>query len=217
MNKALILGSTGLTGSILLNELLNSGLYSEVEIWVRKSTGITHPNVTEIIVDFESDLPVMSNISDVYCCIGTTIKKAGTKEKFRAIDHDLVVRCAKIASDSGVRSFAVMSSIGANKNSSNNYLKVKGEMEFAVSNFKIPSVIIMRPSIILGDRKEVRMFEKGGKVFMRLLKPFLIGKIRKYRAIHAQTIAKSMILLTQQHTICVRILESDEIQSIASK
>ena len=214
--KALIIGATGLIGNQCLELLLKDDTYSLVEIWVRNITGNTHPKPIEKLINFDriSELP-FTDAEHVYCCLGTTIKKVKTKEAFIKIDKEYVSSLAKLAEQSGCQKFLVISSIGANKNSSNFYLRTKGEMEEEVKSCSIPSIYILRPSMLLGKRKEFRLSEEIGKVLMIAVKYLLIGKMRKYRGIQATTVAKAMLYLAKQKEKGVFVLESDEIARVA--
>lgn len=214
MKKALIIGATGLTGNILLKQLLTSRIYDTIEVWTRRPIDISHPTLTVTTVDFDAIANLRTDAQHLYCCIGSTIKKAGTKEKFKAIDLDLVARLATVAAQSGVKSMAVISSIGANKSSSNNYLRVKGQMEDAVSGAGVPSVTIVRPSMILGNRNEKRMGESVGKLLSCLISPLLVGSMRKYRGIQAHVIARAMVIITNEEHPGVSIVESDALAEI---
>lgn len=194
MKKALLTGATGLTGHECLKQLLADEYYSEVEIWVRRTVGITHPKLTEKILDFEKIAEVDRIDADhVFCCLGTTIKKAGSQDRFFMIDHDYVVACAKVAEKSQAEKFIYISSIGANKNSGNFYLRTKGRVEESLGKLNIPSVIIMRPSMLLGDRKEYRFGEKVGKAFMSVFQFLLIGSLKKYKGVQASQVARAMV------------------------
>jgi uncharacterized protein YbjT (DUF2867 family) len=210
--RALIIGATGLIGSYCLKEMLNDDSYSSVEIWVRKHTGITHLKLTERVINFEilSDLN-LNGIDHVFCCLGTTIHKAKTKEAFSKVDKEYVSELAKLAESSECQKFLVVSSIGANKNSKNFYLRTKGEMEELVKKKSVPAIYILQPSMLLGNRKEFRFGEIIGKTMMFLIEFMLIGKMRKYRGIHASTIAKALLQLAKLDKEGVFVLTSDQI------
>jgi uncharacterized protein YbjT (DUF2867 family) len=214
--KALIIGATGLIGSECLELLLKDDAYSFVEIWVRNITGNTHPKLIEKLLNFDkiSVLP-LTNADHVFCCLGTTINKVKTKEAFTRIDKEYVSALAKFAEQSGCQKFVVISSIGANKNSGNFYLRTKGEMEEEVKSCSIPTIFILRPSMLLGKRKEFRLSEQIGKVLMVAVKYLLIGKMKKYRGIQATTVAKAMLHIAKRKEKGVFILESDVIERVA--
>jgi uncharacterized protein YbjT (DUF2867 family) len=212
--KALLIGATGLTGTECLNLLLKDDHYSGVEIWVRQSTGITHPKLLELIIDFDKIQQTENMKADhVFCCLGTTIGKAGSQENFYKIDHDYVLACAKVAERSLADKFLYISSLGANIDSGNFYLRTKGQVEESLSKCKIPSVIIFRPSMLLGNRKEFRLGERIGKGVMSVLQFVLIGRLRKYRGIQAAQVAKAMVAEAKStENGGFRIIESDKIQ-----
>ena len=194
---------------------MESNSYNEIEIWVRKSLGIVHQKLKERIIDFNtiSELRFV-DIDFIFCCLGTTIKIAKTKEAFRIVDYNYVVELAKLASKSGCKKFFVISSIGANSKSSNFYLRTKGEMEDDVKSQKIPGIYILRPSLLLGKREEFRFSEIISKYFMTFLGPFFILGLKKYKGINVSIIAKAILKLAKSDSTGVTILESDKIQDI---
>jgi uncharacterized protein YbjT (DUF2867 family) len=210
--KALIIGSTGLTGSYCLESLLNDSDYKAVEIWVRNFTGRSDPKLKETPVNFEKLNEIEKIDADhVFCCLGTTIKKAGNKNAFTRVDKDYVIEIAKLAEKSDCKKFLVISSIGADISSSNFYLKTKGEMEEEVKKHNIPAIFIMRPSMLLGKRKEFRFGEVAGRIVLSVVKYLLVGKLKKYRGIEAEKVAKAMIFLAKGNIEGISIMESDEI------
>jgi uncharacterized protein YbjT (DUF2867 family) len=213
---ALVFGATGLIGNLLLEELTESDNYSRIKSFVRQSTGITEQKVEEIVTDFSHKSLFSQHISgdDIYICLGTTIKKAGSVSNMEKIDRDLPLEIARAASSAGIKGIAVVSSIGASARSSNYYLRIKGELEEGVMQLPFERKAIVRPSMLLGERKERRAGEMVGKVVMTAFKPVLIGKLLKYRAIHGRDVARAMITIlnTSQEK---SIFESDELQKIA--
>jgi uncharacterized protein YbjT (DUF2867 family) len=213
---ALVFGSTGLVGNLLLEQLISSEFYSGIKKFVRDPTRISDPKVEEIIVDFSNtDLFSSSMIGDdLFICLGSTIKKAGSIANMEKIDRDLPIKIASIARASGIKRVAVVSSVGANPGSGNYYLRIKGEMEKEIMNLDFKQIVIARPSILLGERKEKRTGEMVGKFFMKAIKPLLTGKLRKYRAIHGRDVAKAMISALQKDT-SKSIYESGELKVLA--
>jgi uncharacterized protein YbjT (DUF2867 family) len=215
MNKnALLIGATGLTGQLCLYALLNDDYYSGVEIWVRKSTGIKHPKLVERVIDFNKiHLIDYLRADHVFCCFGTTIGKAGSQANFTKIDHDYVLACAKVAEKSEADKFLYVSSLGANKDSGNFYLRTKGQVEESLRRLIISSVIIFRPSMLMGKRQEYRLGERIGKAFMTLIGFMLVGNLRKYRGVQASQVVKAMLAEAKSTTENgFRIIESDKIQ-----
>ena len=201
--SAIIFGATGLTGNHLLKLLMNDDRYSEVKTFVRRPSGIKHAKLDEHIVDFNQPDKFRKLITadEVFCCLGTTIRTAGSEAAFRKVDFEFVRFCAVAAAENGVKNFFVVSSFGANPGSKNFYLRTKGEMEKAVSAVSFEKCTIFRPSMLLGARKEFRFGEIIGKFFMRAFY-FLIPK--KYKPVQAKTVAQAM----------VRVANSEEKYSI---
>lgn len=209
---ALIAGATGLVGSYLLRMLLQSDRYSKVIAVVRKPIEIQDPKLEQKIIDFDK-LAVTPGLiaDDVFCCLGTTLKKAGSKEKFYQVDYTYVVELAKATSRQFATQFLVVSSMGANKNSSFFYNRVKGEMEEAITKLSFTAVHIFRPSLLTGNRQETRMGEKVGEIVMGGLKFAMLGPLKKYRAIPAKVVAKAMLQMAIDSGGGVKIHQSDEI------
>ena len=215
---AIVFGATGLVGNLLLEELESCKTYSTIRIFVRQPTGISIPGMEEIVTDFRDQQNLASQVrgDDLFICLGTTIRKAGSVANMEKIDRDLPVSVARMALENGARRIAVVSSIGANSLSRNYYLRIKGEMEEGIKKLGFATTVIVRPSMLLGDRKELRAGEMAGKVFMKAVQPLLTGKMKKYRAIHGRDVAKGMIALIQGEP-GTRIIESDELQKIAMR
>ena len=206
--KLLILGASGLTGSFILKYALEDPRISEVFIWVRKSLGISHPKLKEVVVNFldlesiEANFPL---VDTVCCCIGTTIKKAGSPKAFYDTDVTLPKTIAVIANKKGVKTFILQSSVGANSNTTNFYLKCKGDIENSISNLNFSSFVIFQPSLLLGNRKENRLAEKAAMYLMRFFNWVFVGPLKKYKAIYAEHVAKAMLFsslnpLPNKHT-----------------
>ena len=217
ISSALILGSSGLIGSHLLTLLLEAPQYGEVWALVRRPSGVSHQKLREHIVDFDRLAETFGTLGgeDVFCCLGTTIHTAGSQEAFRMVDLTYVVDAAAMAQHNGATRFFVVSSIGADSKSSLFYSRIKGEMEVAVSRMPFQAIGILRPSLLLGDRKEFRLGEKAGALGMRLASFALQGPLRKYRAVQAADVAAAMLFLSRTNFQGVRVVESDEIQRIA--
>ncbi|MBN1119220.1 MAG: NAD(P)H-binding protein [Bacteroidales bacterium] len=217
MKKALVFGGTGLVGSCLLEELSANPGYSEIKSFVRKMSNQGLPKVQEYLIDFDKLEDFKSEFSgdEVFICLGTTIKKAGSVANMEVIDRDYPNQIAKLCKENMVNKLAIVSSIGAKSSSKNYYLRIKGEMENSILNLDFAHTAIVRPSILLGDRKEKRFGEAAGKVFIRVFGILLAGKLKKYRAIHGRTVARAMIkLLTDE--IPGKVYESDRLYTLGS-
>ncbi len=212
--KALIVGSTGLIGGYCLQNLLHDPAYSEVTALVRKTILTTHRKLKTVITNFsnlENDLSKIQ-ADDVYCCLGTTIKNAGSQEAFKQVDYSLVVTVAEILRKQGAEQFLVISSMGSDKNSKVFYNRVKGEMEQALQKLKYPCLRIIRPSLLLGERKEFRLGERIGVLLSPVLKPLMMGSLRKYRPVQAESVARFMTKVAYEEPIAgVHVYESDKI------
>lgn len=189
---ALIIGASGLTGGLLVQQLLANDYYSTVTIYVRKSLQINHPKLIELIVDFET-INTSVNADDVFCCLGTTIKIAKTKEAFEKVDLHYPIKIAQLQKKAGSKQFLVVSAMGANANSSIFYSKTKGLMEDGLQKIGFDALYILRPSFIDGERKEKRLGEKIGLFIFAVISPLLIGPLRNYASVKASAIAACMI------------------------
>lgn len=208
---ALVAGASGLVGGYLVKYLTSSDQYSRVILLNRKSLGIMSEKVEEVLVDFEKLEAYQQYVgkSDVaFCCLGTTMKKSGSKEAFYRVDYEYVIRFARLAYGNN-ETFVLVSAIGANKDSLFFYNRVKGEIENTLKNMNFPSLLIVRPSLLLGKRKKLRFGEKLGEIFLSLIRPFLVGRFKKYRAIHASKVARSMA--ENIHFEGVKVIESSDI------
>ena len=215
--KAIVFGGTGLVGRALIDELQGSDIYDEVKVFIRSKAGLSEAaKIKVFVVDFDQPDSFSGNITgdDIFISLGTTIKKAGSVRKMEQIDRDLPVSLASSARANGVKRIAVVSSIGADKNSSNYYLRIKGEMEQGIMDLDFATIAIVRPSLILGARNERRIAEQAGKAVMKILGLFLVGKFRKYRGIEGRDIAKAMLSILQKSQTR-EIYESDKLQKIA--
>jgi len=214
---AIILGATGLTGSILLHLLLHHKSYKKVLLFSRSSSGQTHEKLEEHIIDLQQlqDYKNKFVANDVFCCIGTTKAKTPNKALYKKIDYGIPVAAAQLCKENCCNTFIVISALRANAGSSIFYNKVKGEMEQKVIEQRIAKFHILQPSLIAGKREEKRIGEWIGKQFMTLFNFLFIGDLKKYRSIHAKTIAEAMVWLANNTYDKVKI-ESDEIIQLVS-
>ena len=191
---SIIAGSTGLIGGNVIKVLSNKK-QSAIAL-TRRSIPNLPPNITEMIIDFDTfekngSLPSCNN---VFICLGTTIKTAGSKENFRKVDIDYCLSIARKAKESGAETLSLISSIGANSSSKNFYLRTKGELEESIQSLGFSTVNIFRPSFLVGERSEKRLAEKIAINLAKIMDFFLIGTASKYRSVKAESLAKTMVL-----------------------
>ncbi|MBS1920618.1 MAG: NAD(P)H-binding protein [Bacteroidetes bacterium] len=198
---ATLIGASGLIGNHLLQLLLDDPYFDTVKILVRRKLQTNHQKLEQKIVDFndnDSLLVAMDNSDIVFCTVGTTQKKVkGDKEVYRKIDYDIPVKMARFCKMTGCESFILVSSAGANSRSKNFYLNLKGEVEEAIQTTGIRSVYVMRPSMLMGNRKEYRFGEKVITPAMNAIS-FLLPS--KYKPIQAEDVAKAMLASSKQNT-----------------
>jgi uncharacterized protein YbjT (DUF2867 family) len=210
---ALVAGASGLVGGLLLDALLESPQYREVCSLGRRPLPKQHPRLTQRTVDFARlEGEALPTSEDAFCCLGTTIKKAGSQEAFRAVDYDAVLAFAKAARKAGARRFLVVTALGADPRSRVFYNRVKGEAEEALKGQGFESLVILRPSLLLGDRTESRPGERAAIVLSRALSPLL----RPFggRPIEARTVARAMLALARDTPAGVRVAQSGELQEL---
>ncbi|WP_223544425.1 oxidoreductase [Pseudomonas sp. A-B-19] len=203
----LLAGATGLTGEHLLDRLLNEPTITRVVAPSRRPLA-KHPHLENPVGDLVELLPQLNGRVDIaYCCLGTTIKQAGSEQAFRAVDLDMVVAFAKRARELGARHLIVISALGADRRSSIFYNRVKGEMEYALRAQNWPQLTICRPSLLLGERTEPRLGEKVAGPLSRLIPG-------KFHGIEACQLARAMWRLALEEQDGVRIVESDELRKL---
>ena len=213
--NALVAGASGLVGGFLLDALLESPLYREVCSLGRRPLARQHPKLTQRPVDFARlESETLPSADDAFCCLGTTIKKAGSQEAFRAVDHDAVLAFAKAARKAGARRFLLVSALGANPRSSIFYNRVKGETEEDLKGVGFESLIILRPSLLLGDRAESRPGERAAIVASKMLGPLL--RPFSGRPIEARTVARAMLALARDAGSGTRVALSGELHGLGA-
>lgn len=193
---AVIAGSTGLVGAELLTMLLESEKYDKVYSLVRKPTGKQNPKLTELLVDFDelkNSLSSITVVNDVYCCLGTTMKVARSKEAFRKVEFLYPLFLAEWAVEKKANQFLMISAMGANPKSSIYYNRIKGEIENEISALPISSIAFFRPSLLFGYRKEKRIGEKIAVTIFKALSFLFVGLLKNYKGIEASQVAKAMI------------------------
>jgi len=214
--KAILLGASGLIGNSLLQQLLLSNHYNEVLVVVRKTLNIQHPKLRQLQVDFDRLIEHAHEIQGdvVFCCLGTTKKKTPDKAQYKKIDHQYPIDAARIALTNGATQYHLVSSLGANVNSSIFYPKLKGEVERDLKAIPFPTIHIYRPSLLDGFRIENRTGERWMIAIMRLINPILVGPLRQYRSIKIETVAHAMLIESLKDQKGVFIHPSDAIERI---
>ncbi|MDQ0057898.1 NAD(P)H-binding protein [Paenibacillus harenae] len=217
--KAVVVGATGLIGKELVELLLNNRAYVDVTLLVRRRAGITHPKLREMVIDF--DLLEQSDVNltgaDVFCTLGTTIKKAGTQEAFRQVDFAYPLALGRMAKTQGAKQLLIVTAMGADTSSRFFYNRVKGEIEVALNGLGLPALHIFRPSLLLGNREEFRLGERIGSSLSRILSPLFSGRLRKYRPIQARSVAKAMLLAARSSQSGILVYQSDRIARTAEQ
>ncbi len=217
MKTAIIFGSSGLVGSILLNQLIKNSNYSKIKIFVRSTPEIRNPKVEIINIDF-NNLEINKYLitgDDCFFCIGTTKQKSPDKDEYRKVELDLPKQIAQITKSNNVKSFLFISSGFADPKNSGEYLKYKGLVEEEIKSLKFEKIGILRPSFLLGNRKEKRVGEKIGIFIFKLLSPLFLGPLKKMKPISAEIVANSMIKIANNNK-SKTIYESNEIVELCN-
>jgi uncharacterized protein YbjT (DUF2867 family) len=217
VKTALLFGASGLVGSHVLNQLISNNSYSKIKLFVRTIINISDPKIEIIQTDFKNLENHREDIKgdDCFFCIGTTKKNSPDKNEYKRVELEVPKQVAQIAKSNSVNSFVFISSGYADPKSSGDYLKFKGEVEEELKRLNFQKLGIMRPSFLLGDRKEKRIGEKIGIFVFKLLSPLFLGPLKKMKPIHSATVAKAMITITQ-NKVSKTIFESDEIADLSS-
>ena len=215
MKTALVFGSSGLVGGHLLSQLIENDDYNKIKIFVRSEPEINDPKVEIIKTDFNNLENHKEDIKgdDCFFCIGTTKQNSPDKSEYRRVELDVPKQIAQISKSNSVNSFLFVSSGYADPKSSGDYLKFKGEVEEELKRLNFSKLGIMRPSFLLGDRKEKRVGEKIGIFVFKLLSPLFFGPLKKMKPIHSVTVAKAMIR-TANENLEKNIFESNEIAEL---
>lgn len=211
MKTALVFGATGQTGELLTDLLLADVRYENILLFVRKPKGKVHPKLKEIHNPLTNITEIAPQITggDVFCCLGTTIAKAGSQTAFKQVDYDLPVAIANAAAANGVKTMVTITAVGSDAQSRNFYLRTKGEAERDIAKAGIENTVFVRPSMLLGARKEFRLGEMMGKALVYLINPLMVGGLKHYKGIHSQTVAKAMIALANDGQKGIRYIENE--------
>ncbi len=216
--SALLLGASGLVGGYCLQLLLDDAAYDKVIVLVRKPLALHHPKLGQQVVDFSrlQNYAPQVKAHDVFCCLGTTIKKAGSQAAFRQVDFTYPFETAKIAAANGAEQFLIVTALGADPASRIFYNRVKGEVEAAIAPLAFRAVHIFRPSLLLGERQEFRLGERIAERGANFFSFLFVGLLQKYRPIAVSVVAAAMIAVAKRNLAGVNIFESDQIQALGS-
>lgn len=215
--RAIIVGASGLTGGDLLSILLLHTDYNEVLVLVRKELPVKHPKLSQLVVNFDELESFSEAITGhaLFCCLGTTRKKTPDLNVYRKIDHDYPLQLAQLCKKNGVEQYHLVSALGANKDASNFYLKIKGETERDIADTGLPALCIYQPAFLAGKRTENRPVERWLEPVMKVIDVLLIGSLKKYRSIAATTVAQAMYNQSLKNISGVHIYPSDIIKELA--
>ena len=218
MKTALIAGATGLVGSELLQQLMEDDEYSQIHVLVRNPIDVKSKKIIVHQINFDEleRVEFKEKIDHVFCTLGTTIKRAKTKENFRKVDFDYVLALGRKAKEWNSEKFLMISSLGANAKSAIFYNRVKGEIENALKELSLPHLFIFRPSLLMGDREEQRAGEKTAIAVYKIINPLFIGKLGKYKGVEANRVAWAMLITAKNNSEKIRIFESDVIQKLGA-
>ena len=216
MKTAIIFGSSGLIGNELFKTILLNGFYDKIKIFVRTIPEVNNPKVEIIKTDFTNLEQYKDKIKGDECffCIGTTKKDTPDKDQYRRIEYNIPIDVAKIAKLNSINSFFYVSSIGANPNASSNYLKNKGQVEEELKNLNFNKLSIIRPSLLVGNRKSFRLGEVIFTPIMNTLSIFAFGGLKKYKPIKIENVVKAMLYISKNN-LKETIFESDMLENIA--
>ncbi len=215
---AVILGATGLVGSHCVDELLSCGRYGRVLAVGRRPLDHSDPRLESVVGDLGDLESLLAGIAadDAFCCLGTTIRKAGSQEAFARVDRGMPVDAARVLQGGGLKQFLVVSAMGADPHSKIFYNRVKGLMEQDLAALGLPSVAVFRPSLLAGDRAESRPAERIGICAARALRFAFVGPLRDYALIEGATVARAMVRVAQDPEPDMRVILSGEIEDIGS-
>ena len=212
MKTALVFGSSGLVGQQLVQQLIHNSAYQKIKLFVRKTPKIQNPKIEIVNTNFDNIEILYPEIKgdDCFFCIGTTKKNSPDKTEYQRVELDLPKKVANLAKKNNIHSFIFISSGYANSKSSGDYLRYKGLVEEELLSLNFNNLGILRPSFLLGNRKEKRVGEKIGIIIFQILSPLMVGPLKRMKPIHVKTVAGAMIRIAQSE-LNQTIFESDEI------
>ena len=213
---ALMLGASGLVGNFCLQALLADSTYTNViSIARRELAGFSHPKLVQKVIELDALATVtLPPVDDVFCALGTTIRKAGSQPAFRRVDLEFPLAAAHLALKLGAKQFVLVSSVGADSQSKNFYLRTKGEVEQALTSLPFQALHIFRPSLLLGKREESRPAESFAIVAAKVFQYLCVGPLRRYRPISAMTVGQAMVAAADNARQGVSVYEYNEIVAL---
>jgi len=216
---ALVVGATGLVGGHCLRLLLADDDWAQVVVLARRRLPASHAKLVSRLVDFDrlGQLSGFPRVTDVFCALGTTMAKAGSRPEFHKVDFQYVVETARLSAVSGARQFLLVSAVGADRGSSIFYNRVKGEAEEAVRKLPFGSLQIFRPSLLTGERAEARPIERGGIALFSALSFAMVGPLARYRPVEAADVAHAMVEAARRETPGVHVWDSARIAAAAAE
>lgn len=214
--SALVAGASGLVGGHLLRQLLEDSEYERVTVVARRTLPLAHKKLVHRVLDFDrlAEVGDFPRVHDVFCCLGTTIKQAGSQDAFRKVDYTYVVELARVALRHRASQFLVVTAVGADARSRVFYSRVKGEVEAAVRRLQFDGIHIFRPSLLLGARAQGRPAERAAMLLGGLIGWAFVGPLARYRPIKAETVARAMVRVARDAPRGVRVYESGEIRRL---
>lgn len=216
---ALLAGATGLVGRYCLQYLLDDPFYDSVVVLARKPAVVQHAKLIWYLVDFDrlQNHHHLLRADHIFCCLGTTLRAAGSRGAFRRVDFEYPGEIARRGRESGAQKYLLVSAMTANPQSPIFYNRIKGETEKMIGDLGFPTVGIFRPSFLVGNRSEIRLGEIMGGTLLRLLSPFLSGKAAKYKPVHAGCVARAMVEIAKSDLSGFHIFKSDQIRKYADR
>jgi uncharacterized protein YbjT (DUF2867 family) len=217
---ALVAGGSGLVGARLLTLLLNGSDYTRVLALSRRALPLDHPRFANRVLRFDQSLAGQLKglqCNDAFCCLGTTIRDAGSQQAFRAIDHDLVLEFARVALTAGAQRLVLISSVGASPAARSFYLRVKGDTERSLEALRFRALDILSPSVLLGARRHTRPLELLAQGLLWTVNPLILGSWSRYRGISADTVAAAMLGAARSARLGVNRYTYDGMRALAAR
>jgi uncharacterized protein YbjT (DUF2867 family) len=216
---ALIVGSSGLVGQACLTQLLADNHYSRIIAITREPLELANSKLQNVVIKFDELYQYGGSfaVNDVFCCLGTTMKKAGSKTRFMKVDYEYVMNVAKLSEENGAETFNVVSAVGADVKSGIFYNHVKGKVEQDLAQNKIHSINIFRPSLLLGKRSEFRLGERIGIILGKITAPFYVGAATKYKPVQVSMVAAAMIEAALQKKEGIHVYEYPQMLSLVNR